>query len=102
MATDTKITDAYETIEAAEKQAILDAETAKKAYNDAIDAIVARFPANGAMTPARVYLSGAKGIGNEYQLTTVKQQYGLVEQVTTGANALPQFAPATTSSGTNG
>jgi hypothetical protein len=94
MATKNDVTAAYEMIEAAEKQAILDIETAKKAYNDAIDAIVARFPVNGAMTPARQYLTTAKGAGYDYQLTTLKQQYGLIE-------AAPTITPAPTSGGTN-
>lgn len=95
MATKNDVTAAYEMIEAAEKQAIIDAEAAKKAYNDAIDAIVAQFPVNGAMTPARVYLTNAKGVGNDYQLATVKQQYGLFESA-------PAITPAPTTGGTNG
>ena len=94
MATKNDVTAAYEMIEAAEKQAILDIETAKKAYNEAIDAIIARFPANGGMTPARQYLTTAKSAGFDYQLTAVKQQYGLVDPVSL-------ITPAPATGGTN-
>jgi hypothetical protein len=95
MANTTELADAYAATEAAEKQAILDVEAAKKAYNEAIDAIIARFPTPGAMTPARVYLTSAKNAGLDYQLTTLKQQYGMVAPVT-------MLTPTSTGGGTNG
>ena len=95
MATKNDVTAAYETIVAVEKQAILDIEAARKTFNDAIDGIIARFPANGAMTPARQYLSNVKGAGYDYQLTTLKQQYGLIDPAST-------ITPAPTTGGTNG
>lgn len=102
MTTKTEITAAYATVMEAEKQLVQDLEALANQFTSALTALADGFPTDAAMTPARSFLAriqSAIAMPMGYDLTSVKQQYGL-NPVPIMPVAMPLATP--TEGGTNG